>query len=112
AMSTMRAPATTVIAVAPIDTQYGGVNSSGRMPYSSSRTMMTTPTTPYRNTPIAHDTTASIARAWRQSTNIGCSVAARTATAWLPTTQMNHVPLAADSTEPLSTPSSAVQGMR
>src|SRR5262245_63764194 len=94
AICTIFAPATTVIAVAPIATQNGGVRSLGRSGYDRRRAATNSPVPPYRNTPTDHEITASNANSFRPDVTIGSSVAASTATDWLATTQTNPLPFA------------------
>src|SRR6185312_5530635 len=111
AMSTMRAPASTVMARAPMVTQYGGVNSSGPKRYSMSLSATNTAVAPYSSTPTDQATTATSARADRAASARGSSVAAAIAIDGLATTQMNQVPFAVATTDRFCLLSAAVHGM-
>ena len=63
AISRMRAPASTVIAHAPMATQYGGSRSTGRRSKSIIRRATNTPAAAYRKIPTDQETTASSASA-------------------------------------------------
>src|SRR5699024_970638 len=92
AISAIRAAATTVMAKAPIETQYGGLKSRASKRKVIIRNATNKATATYRITPSDHAKTAVIANASRTGSSCGSSVAARTATDWAPTTQTNHDP--------------------
>src|SRR5579875_2999092 len=96
AIFTISAPATTVIAVAPIETQYGGVTSCGLSPKCSI---------------LAARNAARNASAARPVCTVGSSVADSTATDWVATAQMNQVPLTLASTGSRWPPSVASHGI-
>ena len=95
AICTIRAPATTVMAVAPIATQYGGVRSAGSQRVEQQPGGDEDPggRRTGRRRPTRRRPRAGRARAGRRR-RTGSSAAASTATDWLATTQMNQVPLA------------------
>jgi hypothetical protein len=110
AISTMRKPARTVMARAPIATQYDGVRSAGRSSESIVRAATSVPAAAYRKTPTDQQDTAAVASASRQEPVTGSSTAAETATDWLATTLRNQVPSAVARTGRWVRPSTAVQG--
>src|SRR5690625_396288 len=94
-MATIRAPATIVIAIAPIDTQQGGSSSRGSSGWTIRRSTTMTATATYSIRPTDHAKTARIDSACPARPAPGSRVEASTATDWAATTQMNQVPLAA-----------------
>lgn len=80
AISVIRAPATVVMAVAPIAIQYVGASSAGSGRRSIRPLATTSATPPYRTTPIDQQTTASNAGTGRATALVASTDAASTAT--------------------------------
>src|SRR5690625_242264 len=110
-ISAMRAAASTVIATAPIETQYGGLNSRGSSGNVIRRSATKTAIATYKINPNDHANTAVIARKFRASSKTGSKVAASTATDCAPTINTNQSPLAHCVTGRSDLPSTATTGM-
>src|SRR4051794_2134768 len=83
-MSAIRAPATAVIAVAPIAIQYGGANSAGLGLRRTSAAATARLTPAYRTRPVDQDATASNASSRPAAAVVGSIDAASTATECAP----------------------------
>src|SRR5690625_7149250 len=93
-ISTMRAAASTVMATAPIDIQYGGLKSPGPIGKDIIRRDTSIATATYNTVPKDQPKTAVIASTCLASSMMGSRVAARNDTEWAPKVQQNHEPLA------------------
>src|SRR5690625_378972 len=101
-ISTMRAAASTVMATAPIEIQYGGLKSRGSNGKDIIRRDTSIATAMYNTVPKDQAKTAVIASTWLASSKMGSRVAASTATVWAPTVHTNN--------EPMEKPKRAGQG--
>ena len=110
-MSRMCAAATTVIAVAPIITQYDGVRSRGRTSISSSRVSTSVEMMRYSTTPVDHSSTATSPSGPVWPENAVPAAASVTTSDCVPTTQMNQLPLTPASTGPERGPRTSRAGM-
>lgn len=72
--------------------------------------MTRTATAAYKKVPTAQENTATSASSRRPVPTVGSRAAASTATDWLATTQMNHVPFAPVSAGRIEGLSTAVHG--
>src|SRR5699024_2709868 len=109
-IATIRAPATMVIAIAPMDTQYGGSSSRGSSGWTISRSTTMNATATYSTRPTDHAKTARIDSRCPARPAWGSRVEESTATDWAATTQMNQVPLAAAVKGRWARPRTAAQG--
>src|SRR5699024_2878997 len=98
-MSTMLAPATTAIASAPMDTQYGGSTCWGVRPWCSSRRTTNTAIPTYSTMPTDQVSTARIPSHRDSAGSAGWITDMVMARDWLATDHTNQVPLTRGSTE-------------